>query len=269
MEPMRLLITNDDGIGALGLRALARTAVAAGHEVVVAAPRTEHSGYSAALIATPDENRQIAVEAHPFDGLPGVRAYGVAASPAFIVVLALRGAFGTAPDVVLSGPNRGANAGHAVVHSGTVGAALTAAAGGVSAIAVSLDVISPLAGAGSLQALSDAGDAGRNWDVASETAVGLLDTLTALPPGTVLNLNVPDIKTEDLKGVRRAAPAGFGQVSVALIESGEGYLRTGMRISDERGEPGTDLALLADGWATVTPLTSVDDDRALNLPALW
>ncbi|MFI5838695.1 5'/3'-nucleotidase SurE [Catenuloplanes sp. NPDC051500] len=265
---MRILITNDDGINALGLRALARAAVKAGHEVVVAAPRTEHSGFSAAMIATPDENGQIVVEPHEFDGLPEVKAYGVAASPAFIVVLALRDAFGAPPDVVLSGPNRGANAGHAVVHSGTVGAALTAAAGGVSAIAVSLDVISPQAGRRSLRALSDTGDAARNWDVASDAAVGLLDTLAGLPAGTVLNLNVPDVKSEDLKGVRRAAPAGFGQVTVTLDEAGEGYLRTRMRISDERGEPGTDLALLADGWATVTPLTSVDDDRAVELPEL-
>ncbi|WP_063746601.1 5'/3'-nucleotidase SurE [Catenuloplanes japonicus] len=264
---MRVLITNDDGIHAIGLRALAAAAVRAGHEVVVAAPSSEHSGYSAALIATRTEDKRIGAEPHEFDGLPDVPAYGVDASPAFIVVLALRDAFGPAPDVVLSGPNRGANAGHAVIHSGTVGAALTAAAGGISAIAVSLDVVSPLAG-GSLHALSEATDEGRNWDVAAGTAVGLLDVLTGLPAGTVLNLNVPDVKAQDLKGVRRAAPAGFGQVTVTLDESGEGYLRTGMRISEERGAPGTDLGLLADGWATVTPLTSVDDDRALELPAL-
>ncbi|GAB7038142.1 MULTISPECIES: 5'/3'-nucleotidase SurE [Catenuloplanes] len=263
---MRVLITNDDGIGAPGLRALAEAAVKAGHEVVVAAPRTEHSGYGAALIATPNDDGRIDVEPHTFDELPGVRAYGVAASPAFIVVLALRDAFGTPPDVVLSGPNRGANAGHAVLHSGTVGAALTAAAGNRSAIAVSLDVVSPLIDGGSLQALSGIGDEERHWDTAATVAVDLLATLGELPTGTVLNVNVPDVTTEDLKGVRRARPAGFGQVSVALEESGEGYLRTGMRISQERAAPDTDLALLAEGYATVTPLTSVDDDRSVDLP---
>ncbi|MDR7278461.1 5'/3'-nucleotidase SurE [Catenuloplanes atrovinosus] len=262
---MRVLITNDDGIDAIGLRSLAAAAVKAGHEVVVAAPRTEHSGYSAALIAAPNDDGQIVVEPHTFDELPDVPAYGVAASPAFIVVLALRDAFGRAPDVVLSGPNRGANAGHAVLHSGTVGAALTAASGGLSAIAVSLDVVSPLVDGGSLQALSEVGDDRRHWDTAATAAVNLLATLTGLPAGSVLNLNVPDVPAEELKGVRRAAPAGFGQVSVALEESGEGYLRTGMRISQERAAPGTDLALLADGFATVTPLTSVDDDRSVEL----
>src|SRR5690242_12696364 len=105
MSP-RILITNDDGVAAPGIRALA-LAVARDHEVVVAAPREEQSGMSAALTAVVDDG-QIVVS--PYD-LEGLTAYAVAASPAYIVVLASLGVFGPPPDLVLSGINRGANAG--------------------------------------------------------------------------------------------------------------------------------------------------------------
>ena len=82
------------------------------------------------------------VHEHPLPELPDVPAYGVGGSPGFIALIALHGAFGPPPIVVLSGINRGANAGRAVLHSGTVGAAFTAAANGCRAMAVSLDVLS-------------------------------------------------------------------------------------------------------------------------------
>lgn len=138
----RVLITNDDGIAAPGLRALAHAIAATGADVLVAAPHAEASGTSAALTAV-ERDGQIVVVPRPLTGVPGVPGYAVTTSPAFIVVLALRGGFGDPPDVVVSGINRGANAGTAVLHSGTVGAALTAAANGVPALAVSLDVLSP------------------------------------------------------------------------------------------------------------------------------
>ena len=137
---MRLLVTNDDGIDAPGIRFLARALADAGEDVVVAAPSQEASGMSAAMTAVEDEGR-IVVTSHELDGLAGVEAYGVAGSPAFIALIASRGAFGPAPDLVFSGINRGANAGVAVLHSGTVGAAFTAAENGARALAVSLDVL--------------------------------------------------------------------------------------------------------------------------------
>src|SRR5688572_27496371 len=135
----RVLITNDDGVDAPGLRSLARAAVAAGLDTVVAAPLREQSGMSAAMIATERDGR-VVLEARDLVGLDGTPAYGVAGSPGFIALIASRGAFGPAPGLVLSGINRGANAGRAILHSGTVGAALTAAARGARAMAVSLDV---------------------------------------------------------------------------------------------------------------------------------
>src|SRR5688572_24935355 len=126
MPTTTVLITNDDGIAAPGIRRLAAAVRAAGHSVLVAAPLQEASGMSAALNAVTEDGR-IVVEPRVLRGLDGVPAFGVAASPAYITVLGALGAFGPVPDIVLSGVNRGANAGHAVLHSGTVGAALTGA----------------------------------------------------------------------------------------------------------------------------------------------
>ena len=133
---MRLLVTNDDGIGSPGITALARAAVDAGHDVVVAAPAEQSSGASAAITAD-QRDGDTPVRHVELDALA---AFAVQAQPAHIVLAAVRGWLDPAPDVVLSGINHGANVGRMVLHSGTVGAALTAGIHGVRALAVSLDV---------------------------------------------------------------------------------------------------------------------------------
>ncbi|GAA2372541.1 5'/3'-nucleotidase SurE [Dactylosporangium salmoneum] len=250
---MRVLITNDDGINAPGIRALARAVHSAGHDVTVAAPRAEASGMSAALTAV-TERGELMLEPCDFDG---VAAVAVAASPGYIAVLAGLGAFGQRPDVVLSGINRGANAGHAILHSGTVGAALTAANEGMSALAVSLDVLtavdaSAASGGAAIEALNTADDEARHWDTAAGIAVRLLPWLAEAPPATVLNLNVPDLVADELRGVCRATLAPFGQVQMAIAEKGGSFLRTAVEQHDREQVPGSDVSLLAEGYATVT-----------------
>jgi 5'-nucleotidase len=257
---MRVLITNDDGVHAPGIRHLAEAATAAGHDVVVAAPRVEASGSSAALTAVADDGR-VVVEKHEI-------GFGVAASPAYIVVLANLGAFGPPPDIVLSGINRGANAGHAVLHSGTVGAVLTAAAGGRSGLAVSLDVLTPgeataSSGGAAIAALDSVDDETRHWATAADLAVALLPQLADAPAGTVFNLNVPDVPADRLAGLRQGSLATFGQVQMAIAEAGEGFVRTSVEATGDRSEPGSDLALLADGYASVTPIRAVGEDPGL------
>jgi 5'-nucleotidase len=266
---MRILITNDDGIDAPGLRSLARAVAREGHDLVVAAPLKEASGSSAAMTAVERDGR-IVVQRRELAGARNVPAYGVAASPAFIVLLALRDAFGAAPDVVLSGVNRGANAGAAVLHSGTVGAALTASHAGLHGMAVSLDVLTP---ASSTAASGDAAltetdridDEHRHWSSAADLAVRLLPTLTHTPAGTVLNLNVPDLHVDGIRGLRRAHLARFGQVQISIAEAGEGYVRTAVQAADEELEPGTDLAALAESWAVVTPMRAPGEARDVRL----
>jgi 5'-nucleotidase len=270
----RILITNDDGIGAPGIRWLARAAQRAGYDVVVAAPITEASGSSAAMTAVEKDGR-IVVEPRELPGARNVPAYAVAASPAFIVLLALREAFGAVPTIVLSGINRGANAGAAVIHSGTVGATLTASHAGLRGLAVSLDVLTPAAataasGGAAIAEIDKVDDEQRHWGSAADLAVQLLPQLTHAPAGTVLNLNVPDLHVDGIRGLRRARLARFGQVQVSIAEAGEGYVRTAVQAAEETLEPDTDLAALADNYAVVTPIRAPGEapDVRLNLESI-
>src|SRR5690606_28988278 len=136
---MRALITNDDGVDAPGLFALARAAQQAGWDVSIAAPAAQSSGSSASIMATQSDGR-IAIDRRSSPDLPDVPLYAVQGGPGLIALIAARGAFGPPADLVLSGVNHGANVGHAILHSGTVGAALTGALNGAWAMAVSLDV---------------------------------------------------------------------------------------------------------------------------------
>lgn len=248
---VRVLVTNDDGIDSPGIRRLAWAAADSGCDVVVAAPDIDYSGTGAALTTVERDGRVVAQRRD----LDGLAAYAVAGSPAWITLIALHGAFGERPDVVLSGVNRGANAGLAVLHSGTVGAALTAAAGGVPAMAVSLDV-------------PDAADGTRHWATAARVALDLLPVLTGAADATVLNVNAPDLPYARLLGVRRARLARFGQVQMTIAESGAGFIRTSIEASGEEPEPGTDVAWLAGGYASVTPIRAIGEASDVELPGV-
>ena len=257
---MRALVTNDDGIGSEGIRQLALVAVDAGLDVVVAAPVTDSSGASASLIALQHDN-QVVVERRPLDGLDDVPAFGVAAVPGYITLLAVRGAFGDAPDLVLSGVNAGLNTGHAILHSGTVGAVLTGSTLGCRGMAVSLERTS--------QAPLD----GLHWSTAAHVAGQVLPWLIEADRPVVLNVNAPNVGRDELRGVRRARLASFGAVQVSIgqssiAESGEGYVRVAVADLEAQYEPGTDAALVADRYATVTPLRPICEALDVDLPFL-
>jgi 5'-nucleotidase len=271
MNTQRVLVTNDDGIAAPGIRRLARAAVDHGFDVVVAAPSQESSGISAAMTAVVNEGR-VVINRHELATLEGIPTFAVSASPGYIVTLGRLGAFGDAPDLVMSGINRGANAGNAVLHSGTVGACLTAASAGLRALAVSLDVLTPTAasaasgGAAALADLDKVDDEARNWQTAADLARTLMPALLTARDGTVINLNVPDRQPDGVRGVRRARLARFGQVQMTIAEAAEDYVRMSMKEEEAKPEPGTDLALLLDGWATVTAIHTIMADETVDLP---
>jgi 5'-nucleotidase len=242
---MRIMVTNDDGFDSPGLHALAAAAARAGHEVIVAAPAEESSGSSAALLAVEDGGR-IRMEPRALAGTTA--AFAVAATPAFIVLLATRGAFGPPPEIVLAGVNRGPNTGAAVLHSGTVGAALTAVANGCPAMAVSLDAAQ-----------------GLFFDTAAEVAMDLLPLLNG---PFALNVNVPDVEAGMLRGVRRAHLAEFGMVQMTLREQGEGFVRMSLEQVGEVAEPGSDDGWLLDGYVAVTPLFPPGEAADVELPGL-
>lgn len=241
------LVTNDDGIDSPGLHALAAAAREAGLEVIVAAPADQSSGASAALSAVLREGRTV-VEPQQLPGLDGVEAWAVHAQPAHIVAAALNGWFTPRPDIVLSGINRGANVGRAVLHSGTVGAALTATINGVRALAVSLDV-----------ALHPTGE--RHWGTAAGLLAPVLELLLDAPEDTVLSLNVPDRPAAEVGPIRHARLARGGAVQARVDEvGGGGLLLAEVEMSDEP-EEGTDSALLAAGYPALTALRSVEADE--------
>ncbi|BCL13218.1 5'/3'-nucleotidase SurE [Micromonospora sagamiensis] len=269
---LRVLVTNDDGVAAPGLARLAQAAVARGLDVVVAAPLEEASGTSASMTALEREGH-VVVRAHPLPELPDVPVYGVGGSPGFIVLIAVHGAFGPPPTVVLSGVNRGANAGRAVLHSGTVGAAFTAAANGCRAMAVSLDVLSaadvtPGSGGAAVHPAVRVRDTERHWSTAARVALDLLPRLTAGPAESVLNVNAPDLPYERLRGVRRASLASFGQVQMTVAEAGHGFVRTSLEEPGQAVQPGTDLFWLAEEYACVTAIRAVIEVADVDLSGL-
>ncbi|MEU8333358.1 5'/3'-nucleotidase SurE [Micromonospora sp. NPDC048839] len=269
---LRVLITNDDGIAAPGIQALAWAAAQRGLDVVVAAPLEEASGTSAAMSAVERDGR-VVVNDHPLPDLAGVPAYGVGGSPGFITLIALHGAFGPPPSVVLSGINRGSNAGRAVLHSGTVGAAFTAATNGCRAMAVSLDVLSAgeataASGGAAVDAAARVRDAERHWSTAARVALDLLPRLTSGPMESVLNVNAPDLPHGRLRGVRRGTLASFGQVQMTVAESGHGFVRTSLEEPGQAAQPGTDVALLAAGYASVTAIRAVTEATDIDLTGL-
>jgi 5'-nucleotidase len=261
----RVLVTNDDGIDAEGVRRLAMVAHEAGHDVVVAAPLTEASG-SSASIAVVEEDGRVPVVRRELAGLSGVPAFAVAAPPAFITLIATREAFGPVPDIVLSGINRGANTGRAVVHSGTVGAALSAAAYGRAAFAVSLDIPGPT-GAEGTGGVVPPPQTHAYWESAALCAAALLPMVS---DQFVLNLNVPNVPPDEVRGLRQARLASFGAVQTSIAEAGEGMVRAEVDGTDAGAEADTDATLVAAGWAAVTPLTPPReaDVQPLSLPAI-
>jgi 5'-nucleotidase len=269
---VRVLVTNDDGIFAPGLAAITRALAAWAadeHEIVVVAPLANHSGASAA-VGTVYEREAISYRRVAVPGATGVCAFGVDAPPALAVLVGTLGGFGPRPDVIVSGVNLGVNVGRSVLHSGTVGATLAGAQLGVRGLAVSLR----------------SGFPPEQWSTATTLALGILPALCAAPPRTVLNLNVPAVPLETLRGVRRAristsgivksatggsalatAAATGGTMTGGSEDEGEVHLTLGTAIPtlgrvEETEDPGDDAALIAAGYATLTPIVGVHEDTA-------
>jgi len=236
----RVLVTNDDGIDAPGLHALAVALRARDLDVTIAAPLTQSSGSSASIMAENAEGH-IRVERRTLADLDDVPTFAVHGGPGLIALIAARGAFGDPTDVVASGVNHGANVGRAILHSGTVGAALTGGLNGAWGIAVSLDVgLSPK---------------NFRWREAAEAAADLVPALLRHPRGTVINVNVPN--SAESRGVVEAELAPFGIVQTTLTQQDEHSVRLAVEDLPRDPVPGSDAAQLAEGWITVSGLDPV------------
>ncbi|GAB2586955.1 5'/3'-nucleotidase SurE [Kribbella endophytica] len=231
----RVLITNDDGYRARGIRALGAALAAAGHEVLAVAPLDDQSGVGSARAGMVDRPIRTAEET-----VDGVTYIGVDGTPALAVTLALVGSFGDVPDVVVSGINHGHNIGVPILHSGTVAAALTASGQGLSAIAISIDSEDP-----------------KHLDTAGTIAAQALGWLTSEPAGTVITVNVPDRPLEELEGVRRARLAPIERSRITGLKAPTGEPMITLAAPAAGAEPDTDEALLAAGYVAVTPIVGI------------
>lgn len=235
----RLLLTNDDGVESEGLHALAAALHKAGYDVVVVAPDRDRSGTGAAIgVLNADQHLDVTEVELP--GCAGVSAYALDGPPALCVVAARLGAFGAPPDLVVSGVNPGCNTGRAILHSGTVGAALTAQGFGTSALAVSVDVGEPW-----------------HFDAAAQVAIDVLPMLLDAPARSVLNLNVPARPYESILGVRWARLAAFGAVRAAVQDVGGGHLQFELTATGATPPPDSDQGLVNAGYAALTTIVGV------------
>jgi len=178
-RPLAVLITNDDGIEAPGILALAEALRSLG-EVAVAAPAGNRSGFSHGVTS----DIPIAVE-ETVRG--GQRWFAIKATPATCVRLAVERLLASRPDIVLSGINRGENLGTVTFYSATVGAAREAAFLGIPAIAVNL-------------AASEQADYGTAAAITAEMVRALGDG--GIARGTYLNVNFPDLPRERMRGIK-------------------------------------------------------------------
>ena len=232
---MDILLTNDDGIRAVGLRALHAALVEAGHTVHVVAPMTEQSAVGHSLtVFMPLRAKRL--QEYDFEGL------GVHGTPTDCVKLALSRILPKPPDMVISGINAGANVGPDILYSGTVAAATEAAHSGFPAVAVSYDNFTP----------ADAMSQARH-------AVRLATRIqwSTLPPRCVVNINYPNCPAEAARGVRvcpQTRAVWEDGYTECLDPRGNKYWWLTGAIPPDKVEPGSDRALLTEGWITVTPL---------------
>ncbi|MBN8727393.1 MAG: 5'/3'-nucleotidase SurE [Xanthomonadales bacterium] len=230
---MRVLVSNDDGVDAHGLRVLARRLADVG-EVTVVAPDRDRSGASNSL--TLDRPlRAVQLD----DGL-----WRVAGTPTDCVHLALSGLLEHEPDIVVSGINDSANLGDDVIYSGTVSAAIEGRFLGLPSIAVSL-------------ATRD--HKGVHYDSAAEAVLLLLRRLPLdpLPADTILNVNVPDRPWDEIRGLAVTRLGRRHRSAPCLRDTdprGRPIYWIGPPGDVEDDGPGTDFHAIRDGWVSITPI---------------
>lgn len=235
---MHFLITNDDGIRAEGLRQLVRAALQKGHRVTVCAPDRERSAASHALTIT----GALRVRERDVEGARGFETDGTPVDCARLGVYLLRN---DAPDLVISGINRGPNLGGACIYSGTVNAAMEASMAGCPALASSLRSFT-----------SD------DYSAAAEITLRVAEwaVRNPLPRGALYNLNVPDLPMERILGVRGTQKLAPMFLSDARYESFQSeYGHTFYFLTDGENPHAfpedSDDVLNERSWATVSALS--------------
>lgn len=234
-----ILVTNDDGVFAPGLLALAQEMRTLGRVSILAPDRNWSGGGHVKTFTRPLRVKQFLLA----DGTIG---YGSDGAPSDCVALATLGYFKEPIDLVVSGINVGANLGHDVTYSGTVTAAMEAVIANVPGIAVSLEA-------------SDTSTEPIDFRPAASAARQVVQQIieNGLPPEILLNVNVPLVKQEDIRGfrmTRQGLRVYHGRLDEGKDPRGIPFYFIGGDAPTGVPERGTDIGALADGYVSVTPL---------------
>ncbi len=252
---MRILVTNDDGIHAEGLEACERIARALSDDVWVVAPEYDQSGVSHSLsINDPLRLRQI-----------DARRFAVKGTPTDCVIMGAHHLMTEGPpDLVLSGVNRGRNAGEDVTYSGTVAGAMEGAVLGIPSLALS-------------QAFAASKHEQPYWETAVEFGPGLVRRVLkrGIPRDLLININFPDCPPDKVTGVA-VAEQGKRNPDVIGIEArkdgrGNPYYLIAFKGSRPAMRENTDFWALADNKIAITPLRldMTDEPFMTELAALF
>jgi 5'-nucleotidase len=236
---MRILLTNDDGVNARGLKLLESIASRFSDDIWVCAPSEEQSGAGHSLTLTkPLRLRRL-----------GEKRFCVTGTPTDSVMMAIAHVMKDGPpDLILSGINRGANLGEDVTYSGTVSAAMEGALAGIPAIALS-----------QVYARAGMGDE-VPFGAAEVWAERALAPLLAAPiaPRTLININFPALPASEIKGIKvvRQGFRDYGRLQIVERRDPRGYDYYWFALGPTVQTPGhvTDLEAVADGYVAVTPL---------------
>jgi 5'-nucleotidase len=252
---MHILVTNDDGVQAPGLLALAQAMRELGQVTVFAPDRNWSASGHVKTMDRPLRVRETTLS----DGTPAFMSDG---APSDCVALSLLGLVQEEIDIVVSGINPNANIGHDVTYSGTVTAAMEAVIAGVKGVAVSLD--SPEGH----KAVLDYSTAA--WVTRRVVQQMMKD---GLPEGVVLNVNVPYRKKEELKGfviTRQGLRVYRDALESRLDPRGKPYYWIGGEAPTGVVEEGTDFGALSEGYVSITPLQlDLTNDKAMDVLKKW
>ncbi|TVP72683.1 MAG: 5'/3'-nucleotidase SurE [Gemmatimonadales bacterium] len=229
---MNILCTNDDGYLATGLRVLATAARSLGRVTVVAPDREQSATSNSLTLHHPLRSRRATDGSLIVDG-----------TPTDCVILAVNALLDTRPDLCFSGVNHGANLGEDVLYSGTVAAAMEATVLGVPAVALSYT--------------GHDFESIEAWGPALSELLGRITKLDRLPAATLLNINLPAIEPEDVRGVR-VTTLGQRRYSDSLTRaqdpSGKEYFWIGGGARTWKGGEASDFRAVDEGYISVTPL---------------